>query len=301
MKLFRNIKLTKVDRFTTTVLLIYIFLTILNYNQIELPLSLLAYNLGIIIFIFVTAYTDSQVNNKFIFYIHRLYPLFFILFIYSQIQTFLDIYNPELYDDILIEIDRFIFGTDPTVLLADYSHPLLTEYLQIAYFSFYFLPVLHGAELLINGKYDKYDNFASIVLFTFYFSYLLYLYFPAVGPRFMLHDFSLLNYELPGIFLTEHIREIINAGGGIPKNAIEPLLYVNRDCMPSGHTMITFITIGMVFVNKSRFRYLILIVGISLIFATVYLRYHYVIDLIAGLALSLPIFIFRNVFFENKN
>jgi membrane-associated phospholipid phosphatase len=297
----RNIKFNKVDKFSITVLFIYILLTIINFNRIDLPLSLIGYNIGIIIFIFVAAYTDSQIDNKLIFYIHKLYPLFFILFIYGQVQEFISILNPVLYDEYLIEIDRFLFGTDPTVFLSDYSHPLLTEYLQITYFSFYLLPVIHGAELLIKKDVQKFDNFASIVLFTFYLSYLLYLYFPAVGPRFFLHDFGLLNQELPGVFLTEYLREMINAGGGIPENAINPLLYVYRDCMPSGHTMITLITISMVFINKSKFRYIILIIGISLIFATVYLRYHYVIDLLVGLALSLPIIIFRNVFFEYKN
>ncbi|MDP4116314.1 MAG: phosphatase PAP2 family protein, partial [Bacteroidota bacterium] len=52
----------------------------------------------------------------------------------------------------------------------------------------------------------------------------------------------------------------------------------------SGHTMLTLITMYLAIRLKSRSRYFIVPVGTMLIFATVYLRYHYVIDLIGGAA-----------------
>lgn len=301
MEELKNIKLNIADKLTISVLVVYIILTVINYNQLDLPLSLVGINLGIIIFIISTALADNYYDNNFVFYIRKLYPLFFILLIYGQVQNFIEVMNPELYDDILIEIDRWLFGTDPTHFLADYTHPLITEYLQIAYFSFYLLPVIHAIELLISKQNDKYENFVSVVLFTFYFSYLLYLFMPAVGPRFMLHEFANMNIELPGIFFTEFLRELINSGGGIPDNAINPVLYVNRDCMPSGHTMVTLVVIFMVFKNNSKYKYIILTLGISLIFGTVYLRYHYVIDVIAGIILIIPILIFRKFLFFKKS
>lgn len=301
MEELKNIKLNLADKLTISVLFVYVVLTVINYNQLDLPLGLVGINLGIIIFIISTALADNHYDNNFIFYTRKLYPLFFILLIYSQVQNFIEVMNPELYDDILIEIDRWLFGTDPTHFLADYTHPVITEYLQIAYFSFYLLPVIHAAELLISKKYDKYDNFVSVVLFTFYFSYLLYLFMPAVGPRFMLHEFANLSTELPGLFITEFLRNIINSGGGIPDYAISPALYVNRDCMPSGHTMVTLVVMFMVFKNNSKYKFLILLMGLSLIFGTVYLRYHYVIDVIAGIILIIPILIFRKFLFFKKS
>ena len=38
---------------------------------------------------------------------------------------------------------------------------------------------------------------------------------------------------------------------------------------------------------RSKLRWVFLIMGCSLIFSTVYLRYHYVVDVIAGIALAL--------------
>jgi len=59
---------------------------------------------------------------------------------------------------------------------------------------------------------------------------------------------------------------------------------VQRDVFPSGHTMITLIVMYLSVRLRSRSRYFFVPVGSLLIVATVYLWYHYVIDLIAGFA-----------------
>jgi membrane-associated phospholipid phosphatase len=57
--------------------------------------------------------------------------------------------------------------------------------------------------------------------------------------------------------------------------------------MPSGHTMITLVNLYLVLKNKSYFRIPIFIIAMSLIFATIYLRYHYVVDVLAGVAFAI--------------
>ena len=110
---------------------------------------------------------------------------------------------------------------------------------------------------------------------------------PAIGPRFTLHEFGTLNSELPGLWLTDFFRELVNLGGGVSSDTPNPAEIVNRDCMPSGHTMMTLISIICAFKLKSCYKWLILVIGISLIFSTVYLRYHYVVDVIAGIGFAI--------------
>ena len=62
---------------------------------------------------------------------------------------------------------------------------------------------------------------------------------------------------------------------------------VTRDAFPSGHTEMTLCTIILAFQLRARIRWPILVIGSSLIFATVYLRYHYVIDLVGGAVLAM--------------
>ena len=148
---------------------------------------------------------------------------------------------------------------------------------------------MQAIELWRTGELKKLDSFIRAMVFGFLVSYLAYFIMPAIGPRFTLHDFSKLNEELPGLALTPAIRAVIDVGGGVTRGAISPELLVNRDCMPSGHTMITLTNIILAFRFRSRMRWLFVVIGGSLIFSTVYLRYHYVIDLVVGAVLAVVV------------
>jgi len=218
-----------------------------------------------------------------------------VYFIYSQVQEYIRFVNPYEFDDVLIIWDRFIFGTDPTVWLHQFSFPALTEFLQISYMTYFLMPLIHGIELHFRGDDEVFNKFAGTIIFCFYLSYLLYFFMPAIGPRFTLHDFGLTSLELHGLWLTDTFREIVNQGGGIPVGTMNPEIYVNRDCMPSGHTMMTMMNMLLAFRLKSKLRWLFLVFGVSLIFGTVYLRYHYVVDVFAGI-----IFCFLAIWLEPK-
>jgi membrane-associated phospholipid phosphatase len=187
------------------------------------------------------------------------------------------------YDDWFIEIDRWMFGTDPTHFLYQFSSPLLTEVLQIVYGMFYLLPIILCLSLLKKDRFVALDFALFSVIYGFFLSYLGYFSLPGIGPRFTLHDFNTINEMLPGLFLTNHLREMTNTGEGIPFGTLNPANVVQRDVFPSGHTMITLIVMYLSVRLRSRSRYFFIPIGTLLIFSTVYLWYHYVIDLIGGL------------------
>lgn len=282
------------DFYSIFLLLIYsIFALALNI-QISNSFELFLTNMLIIAtIIFFTYSIKKYPHDRRIFLIKRLLyaPLVFI--VYSQIQNYLRVFNPYDYDSLLIAIDHAICGVNPTQWLSHISFPALTEYLQIAYMTYFLLPLMQAIELHNSKNDDRFNQFASMILFSFYTSYLLYLVLPAIGPRFTLHNFSTTSLELPGLWLTETLRNIVNAGEGIVAGANNPAVLVNRDCMPSGHTMMTLVNILFAFKYKSKFKWLFLILGASIIIATVYLRYHYVIDIIVGAILAILVFNFE--------
>lgn len=271
--------------FDICVVIFYLFLITLNiifYNRVPHTFSLLLVEILMIIFVFVTAYQHSIRNNSLWKNLHLWYlaPMIFITF--KQLYFMVHSIHPTDYDDILIQIDRWIFGTDPTHFLQKYAHPLLTEILQIVYTSFYLLPIIVGIDLLKNNKYDEFEYAAFLIVYGFFLSYLGYFSVPAVGPRFTLHDFFNIDNELPGLFLTKYLREFVNIGESIPKGTINPHEMVQRDVFPSGHTQMTLLTMYVTVKFNTRTKIFMLITGTLLVFSTVYLRYHYVIDLIAG-------------------
>jgi membrane-associated phospholipid phosphatase len=128
--------------------------------------------------------------------------------------------------------------------------------------------------------------FMFTCVYGFFLSYLGYFFLPAIGPRFTLHEFSSLDTELPGLLLTPYLRWFVNAGGSVPIGVPDEVAIAGaqRDVFPSGHTMMTLVLIYLSAKLEGRARHFIYVIGTLLIMATVYQRYHYVVDLIAGAA-----------------
>lgn len=280
--------LTISDAYTLGMLIIYSILCLIFWRQLETPLlNLISYMLVSTAVIGFAVISSKYKGGKLFTLVRRLYIIPVVFFIYSNIHLFIPLVNPYDYDNVLIAWDFAIFGVNPTEWLGQFATPLLTEYLQFTYMMFYVIPFVLGVEFTLREKDDRFFEFARIVIFGFFVSYLLYFFMPAIGPRFTIHEFTSMNTELPGLFLTNIFRDMVNAGGGISPSTINPADIINRDCMPSGHTMMTFMSVILAFKFQSRFKWIILIIGMSLIFSTVYLRYHYVVDVMAGILFAI--------------
>jgi membrane-associated phospholipid phosphatase len=214
--------------------------------------------------------------------LHGFYMMLCIPIAFKQMYFLVPAINPVDYDSALIAIDRFLFRSDPTHILMAVAHPVLTELLQLAYASFYLLPLILAVDLYRMMRMKAFKTVFMMVILGFYLSYLGYVAIPAIGPRFTLHNFDGKDAELPGLLLTNALRAYTNTGESIPPGTPDPAATVQRDVFPSGHTQVTLIVMLLAFRYRSRSRWFLLVTGSLLILATVYLRYHYVIDLIGG-------------------
>jgi membrane-associated phospholipid phosphatase len=273
-----------------TVVLFYCFLISLNLvfsRTIPYWYVFVTVNIFVIGAMFVIAGHILPKTTALAKFVYLWYPAPLILLTFKEIYYLIpSIRGSGDYDAILIGFDRWLFGFDPTRALFHIANPLLTEILQICYSSFYFLPMILGAVLYYRGKKPECDYTIFAVVFGFFLSYIGYFIYPSVGPRFTLHDFSLNDAELPGLIITQFLRYVINTGESIPPGTPNPVALVQRDVFPSGHTMMTIIVMYLAVHFKSAMRKSLLLCGSLLIFATVYLRYHYVVDVIAGAALA---------------
>ncbi len=263
--------------------LFLIFLHIIFHSKIHNSLTWMLVNIFIIAFTFFLSFMESKSNSRTWSIIHYWYIAPVILLTFRQLHFMIRPIRPYDYDELFIQIDRIIFfGKDPTYILYQISNPVLTEILQIIYGVFYLLPIILCLALLKTNKLVELDYALFSVIYGFYLSYIGYFMLPGIGPRFTLHDFATINDALPGLWLTNFLREVVNTGEGIPSGTLNPEEVVQRDVFPSGHTMITLIVMYLSVKLKSWSKYFFLPVGSLLIFATVYLWYHYVIDLIGG-------------------
>lgn len=274
--------------FDLVLIVFYLYLTALHiifYERIEHTTDWIIINFSLIAFTFFLSFMETKSFGKFWVIVHYWYIAPVILLTFRQLHFMIKPIRPHDFDQLFIQIDRWMFfGYDPTHVLFQIANPVFTEILQIVYGIFYLLPIILCLTLLKDKRFVAVDYALFSVIYGFYLSYLGYFLLPGIGPRFTLHDFATINDTLPGLWLTNFLREVVNTGEGIPFGTPNPADVVQRDVFPSGHTMITLIVMYLSVKLKSRSRYFFIPVGSLLIFATVYLWYHYVIDLIGGAA-----------------
>jgi membrane-associated phospholipid phosphatase len=201
-------------------------------------------------------------------------PVFSILVVFDSLGRIVHSINPVDIDPLLVRFDRMLCGGNPTVMLESLVSPLITDILQLAYTSYYFLPIVLAVVLKIRSKDEAFDRSLFFIMLCFYLSYVGYLLWPALGPRFTVD--SLQHMELKGFLVARPIRDTLNSLEGI-----------KRDAFPSGHTAVALTVLNLAFRYEKRlFRYFAPVVC-ALIFSTVYLRYHYVVDVLAGAVLAI--------------
>ena len=177
-------------------------------------------------------------------------------------------------DPFLISVDHGLFGVHPTVWLERFISPALSAALQFAYISYYFIPLSLGIVLIARGRLREFEEVLFGILLCFYLSYAGYLLFPAIGPRFTLSHLQTGDLQLSPLIAA--IQETLNT---LEKN--------KTDAFPSGHTAVSVMSLYYAWSLRERKLCTVLVPTVTaLLVSTVYLRYHYVIDVIAGVGLT---------------
>ena len=207
--------------------------------------------------------------------LHAFLPVVLVPILFNSMGDLIPWIRQRYFDDLLISIDYSLFGGHhPTVLLERLIHPRLTTAMQFAYISYYPMALVLGVVLFMKNKETAFDEAVFGIMLCFYLSYLGYLLFPAVGPRFTLAH--LQTRDLAASSLVVAIQDTLNA-----------LENTKTDAFPSGHTAVALLTLYYAWKFRERVLVALLITAVTgLIASTVYLRYHYVIDVIAGIALT---------------
>src|SRR5262249_60038741 len=109
------------------------------------------------------------------------------------------------------------------------------------------------------------------LMICYYVSYAGYFLLPALGPRFaQAHEYTVSIVSSP---VSRTISDTINQ-----------LEKTKFDVFPSGHTLISVAVLLVAWKRARRAFWFLLPVASGLIVSTIYCRYHYVADVLAGIA-----------------
>jgi len=263
------------DKLNLFFIIFFTGIIILYFNKIE--------NNKIIFFQYILLlitqiYLLKKKSDKIILKIVKdfIFPTICILIIFNSLTYIIPAINPMDIDHQLIRADYLIFNTYPTIIFEKLSNAWLTDLMQICYTTYYFLPLLIGITLKIHKKENEFQKGLFLILFCFYISYIGYILFPALGPRYTIPH--LHQEELKGYIFYSKINAILNSLEGI-----------KRDAFPSGHTAITLVVLHIAYKYEKKLFYFILPISLMLVLSTIYCRYHYGVDVIGGILLYIII------------
>jgi len=182
-----------------------------------------------------------------------------------------DLVASQVMDARLAALDVRLFGSDPTRWFESWLTPFTTLVLEICYSSYFFLPVLLTFVVLGQGRVRRFLSYAAVIIGCFFTTYVGYYLVPAYGPRFH------LDYEQP---------LPLGAVAGTLYATIDQLDFIKLNAFPSGHTAVSLVCLAVLFREDRRLGLLCTPLVMGLILATVALRYHYLIDVVAGVLVA---------------
>ena len=145
--------------------------------------------------------------------------------------------------------------------------------MQFAYaFHLYNIPLVACFIYLFRPKERFREMMCGLVVITF-IGILGYLIVPAIGPEYTLRNLYTVPLSQPLAVFNRQI-EFIN------------FARVQRDCFPSLHVGISFLVWLYAWRNSKALFWVLSPFILSLWVSTVYLRYHYTVDCIAGFILA---------------
>ncbi len=202
--------------------------------------------------------------------IRKLSPLGFFLPLYAQTESLNHIVFPGFLDPLFCRIEGNIFGCQPAVVFAQrFPQHWFAEYMHFAYASYYLLFPWLAVFLYLRRDRAAFLDYMFSLCATMYFCLLIYIFLPVRGAvSFGLGETS-ENTSLPFTTVMAWIYRHLEVEGA---------------AFPSSHVAIAAVVL---YYTVRYARSAVWVIGplvISLMVATVYCRYHYAIDVLAGLA-----------------
>ena len=203
------------------------------------------------------------------------YPIIFITFLYWELRYLALLFSNGYNDAFVLRLEEALFG-EQLALTFSQRLPIfwLSELFHFFYAIYWLVLPLAAAGLYFRGRIQGFRELVYVELVIFFFCYLVFTFFPVAGPH---YQFPLIGGQLAEGRLYRFVHWILEDGGS--KGAAFPSSHV---AVAVGVLVVTWRHDKLVWAGM-----LPLVVGLTV--ATVYGRFHYGIDALAGLVTALVV------------
>lgn len=208
------------------------------------------------------------------------YPLLVIPLLYSELDALnTAVWGGRYFDYLILAAEERLFGGQPSATLARSAPWLpLSEALHAAYLSYYPIIYLPPLVLYLRGDREAYRAMLLPLITAFLLHYLVFVYFPVQGPRYI---FPAPGGSIAGGPMYGLAHSILDAGSS------------RGAAFPSSHIAIAAVQTVAAFRFLPRAAPFILVATVGIGVGAVYGGFHYATDMIAGalagLAVAIPL------------
>jgi membrane-associated phospholipid phosphatase len=174
------------------------------------------------------------------------------------------------FDVPLGAMDRDWLGVDIPRWSEGFLTAPVADVFMVFYVLYFLMPAALFAALLLRGDRRRTYRAAFTVAFGVFACYMLYVIVPAAGPR---HAHVNLSAPLPEGWITGRVHDFMRDW--------EPQPF---DAFPSAHVALGVLCMAVAWPLGSRLRWSMALVAAGTAASTIVLRYHYLVDDLAGLA-----------------
>ncbi len=202
-------------------------------------------------------------------------PFIMCIAVYTNLHDTVRFVNPNDIHQHLAAAEEWLFGGQPVVWAEQYITRERTEFFNLFYANFYVVAPSVVILLWLKQRYTEARQVLLGTIICFYSGYVLYVVFPAAPPRLYFESLGLFSVTLRGGAITNFQQALIEMMPNHAARAAFPSLHAGVSCLSLAYS----------------WRYLrgcfpvLLAFVIPLLVSTVYLRHHWIVDLLAGAAL----------------
>lgn len=260
------------DKLTMSYLVFVMFVVVVRSEQVRYGEAIALIHCGLLAGIGLLAFARAR-GNGIAGAIGNWYPIFLFGFFFEEIGFIVHAFHSGWFDQWLISLEYRVFGVHPTVWIEKYSSYWATEFLQLAYTSYLVLTL--GLATHFERRRHKVPLRILVVssCVAYYVSYIIFVLFPIESPYHTLREFQQI--ELAGGPFTAFIDWIERYGR------------VHGGAFPSAHVSGSVVVLICAWRYSRRVGYVLLPLVIAICIATVYGRYHYVVDVLAGIVMAI--------------
>jgi membrane-associated phospholipid phosphatase len=237
---------------------------------------------------------SARPANRVLDFLRHFYPVILYAAFYRETASLNQIGYRGYLDPFFYRLDEQLFGFAPSFgFMERLPTRLASEIFYGAYFSYYVMIFGVGLALYLRNR-RHFDHYIAVTSFVFYVCYVIYIFLPVIGPRIYYPEH--VHFSLPAHSMPTHVPAFPAAVQSGWFYQIMAFVYDHFEApgaaFPSSHVAIALVTVYFSFRYLRTIRWVHLLMAVVLSFSTVYCRYHFVVDVIAGVltaAVMLPL------------